>query len=167
MIISQIVAVSLNNVIGKDNGLPWSMPTDMAYFKNMTWGHHIVTGRRNYEAEGKALPGRVNMVLTRNSSFQINDGIVIHQLDEAIEIAYKAGENELFIVGGAEIYKLAMPVTDRVYLTRIHAVVDGDTFYPELDVSIWKEVSIDKRKADENNPFDYDFIVYERQRNQI
>lgn len=164
MIISQIVAVSLNNAIGKNNGLPWHMPTDMAYFKDKTWGHHIVTGRRNYEAEGKALSGRINIVLTRNPDFQIGDGFVVHQLDEAIEIARKAGEDELFIVGGAEIYKLAMPVTNRIYLTRIHAHMEGDTFYPELDVNIWKEVSIDRRKADEKNPYDYDFIVYERQR---
>jgi dihydrofolate reductase len=167
MIISQIVAVSLNNAIGKNNGLPWHMPTDMAYFKDKTWGHHIVTGRRNYEAEGKALPGRVNIVLTRNPDYQISDGIVVNELKDAVEIAKKAGENEFFIAGGAEIYKLAMPLTDRIYLTRIHAVVDGDTFYPELDMNTWKEVSIDRRKADENNPFDYDFIVYERQRNQI
>lgn len=167
MIISQIVAVSLNNAIGKNNGLPWHMPTDMAYFKDKTWGHHIVTGRRNYEAEGKALPGRINIVLTRNVDYQINDGIVVNKLEKAVDIARKSGEKELFIVGGAEIYKLAMPLTDRIYLTRIHAVVDGDTFYPELDMNTWKEVSIDRRKADENNPFDYDFIVYERQRNQI
>mgnify|MGYP001430220406 CR=1 FL=1 len=167
MIISQIVAVSLNNAIGKNNGLPWHMPTDMAYFKDKTWGHHIVTGRRNYEAEGKALPGRINIVLTRNVDYQINDGIVVNKLEKAVDIARKSGEKELFIVGGAEIYKLAMPLTDRIYLTRIHAVVDGDTFYPELDMNTWKDVSIDRRKADENNPFDYDFIVYERQRNQI
>ena len=162
MIISQIVAVSLNNVIGKDNGLPWHMPTDMAYFKNKTWGHHIVTGRRNYEAEGKALPARVNLVLTRNPGFQIRDGIVVHQLDEAIEIANRSEEDELFIVGGAEIYKLAMQVTERIYLTRIHAQIEGDTFYPELDMTVWKQVSIDRRKADEKNPYDYDFIIYER-----
>jgi dihydrofolate reductase len=162
MIISQIVAVSLNNVIGKDAGLPWHMPTDMAWFKKKTWGHHIVTGRRNYEAEGKALPGRVNIVLTRNHNFNIEDGIVLHELAQAIDFAKKAGENELFIVGGEEIYKLAMPVTDRIYLTRIHAEVEGDTFYPVLDFKTWKQKSIDKRKADENNPFDYDFITYER-----
>lgn len=162
MIISQIVAVSLNNVIGKDAGLPWQMPTDMAWFKKKTWGHHIVTGRRNYEAEGKALPGRVNIVLTRNHNFNIEDGIVLHELAQAIDFAKKAGENELFIVGGEEIYKLAMPVTDRIYLTRIHAEVEGDTFYPVLDFKTWKQKSIDKRKADENNPFDYDFITYER-----
>lgn len=167
MNISQIVAVSLNNAIGKENDLPWHMPTDMAYFKNKTWGHHIVTGRRNYEVEGKALPGRVNILLTRNPEYRISDGIVVHQLDKAIEIAQKAGEDELFIVGGAEIYKLAMPVTDRIYLTRIHAHVDGDTFYPELDMNTWEAVAIDRRKADETNPYDFDFIVYERKSDPI
>lgn len=167
MIISQIVAVSLNSVIGKNGGLPWHMPTDMAYFKNKTWGHHIVTGRRNYDAEGKALPGRINIVLTRKSDYQISDGIVVNELEDAIDIAHKSGEKELFIVGGEQIYKLAMPVTERIYLTRIHADLDGDTFYPELDMNTWEEVFIDRRKADENNPYDYDFIVYERQRDQI
>lgn len=167
MIISQIVAVSLNNVIGKNGGLPWHMPTDMAYFKKMTWGHHIVTGRRNYEAEGKALPGRINVVLTRKFDYQISDSIVVNELEEAIDIARKSREKELFIVGGEQIYKLAMPLTDRIYLTRINAHVDGDTFYPDLDLNTWKKVSIDRRKADENNPYDYDFIVYERQRDQI
>ena len=162
MIISQIVAVSLNNVIGKDNSLPWHMPTDMAYFKNKTWGHHIVTGRRNYEAEGKALPARVNIILTRNPDFKISDGIVVHKLEAAIEIAERSEEDELFIVGGAEIYKLAMQVTERVYLTRIHAEVEGDTFYPELDMTVWKQISIDRRKADVKNPYDYDFLIYER-----
>ncbi len=162
MIISQIVAVSQNNVIGKNGGLPWKMPTDTAYFKGKTWGHHIVTGRRNYEAEKKALPGRVNIVLTRNRDFQINDGIVMQKPENAIEFARKAGEKELFIVGGEEIYKLAMPFTNRIYLTRIHAEVDGDTFYPEIDLKVWKQVAIDKRKADSQNPFDYDFLIYER-----
>jgi dihydrofolate reductase len=167
MKISQIVAASQNNVIGKDGGLPWHMPTDMAFFRNKTWGHHIVTGRRNYEAEGKALPGRVNIVLTRKHDFQINDGLVMHKLEDAIAFARNAGEKELFIVGGEEIYKLAMPVTDRIYLTRIHAEVEGDTFYPELDLKTWRQVTIDRRKADEKNPFDYDFIIYERKNDQL
>jgi len=162
MIISQIVAASLNNVIGVNGGMPWHMPTDLKYFKDKTWGHHIVTGRRNYEVEGKALPGRVNIVLTRNPDYKIPDGIVVHTLEDATDIARKAGETELFIVGGEEIYKLAMPVTDRIYLTRIHTEVEGDTFYPELDMNIWQEVSREQHKKDENNPFDYDFLVYER-----
>jgi len=140
------------------------MPTDMAWFKEKTWGHHIVTGRKNYEAEGKALPGRVNIVLTRSREFEISDGIVLHELEKAIEFAQNEGENELFIVGGEEIYKLAMPVTERIYLTRIHTVVEGDTFYPELDLNVWKQKSVDSRKADHKNPYDYDFIIYEKEK---
>ena len=162
MIVSQIVAVSLNHVIGVNNGLPWKMPNDTAYFKEKTMGHHIVMGRRNYEAEGKALPGRVNIVLTRNPNYQIPDGIVVHQIEDAIAFAEKAGEEELFIVGGEEIYKLAMPFTNRIYLTRIHVEVEGDTFYPEPDENIWKEVSRLPNKKDDNNPFDYDFLVFEK-----
>jgi len=164
MIISQIVATSLNNVIGVNKGLPWHMPADMAYFKDKTRGHHIVTGRRNYEAEGKALPGRVNIVLTRNKDFSINDGVVVHKLADAIEIARKAGENELFIVGGEEIYKLAMPITDRIYLTRVMAKIKGDTFYPELDPNKWKEISRIENKKDAQNPYNFDFLVLERVR---
>ncbi len=162
MVISQIVAASLNNVIGVNGGLPWHMPTDMKYFKEKTLGHYIVTGRKNYEAEGKALPGRVNIVLTRNREYTIPDGVVVHTMEEAIEIARKAGETELFIVGGEEIYKLAMPVTDRIYLTRIHTKVEGDTFYPEPDPEIWKQVSVERHQKDKRNPFDYDFLVFER-----
>lgn len=162
MIISQIVAASTNNVIGKNNGLPWQMPTDSAYFKTKTLGHHIVTGRRNYEAEKKALPGRINIVLTRNPDFVIGDGKVMQKLEDAIAFAKDAGETELFIIGGEEIYKLAMPFTSRIYLTRIHANVEGDTYYPEIDLDKWQLQSVDRRKADHQNPFDYDFLIYER-----
>lgn len=162
MIISQIVAASLNNVIGINNGLPWHMPSDSAYFKEKTWGHHIVTGRRNYEAEGKALPGRINIVLTRNPNFFLTDAHVVQSLDQAIEIAENNNEEELFIVGGEEIYRLAMPVTERIYLSRIHVTIDGDTFYPEPDWNDWKEVSRIEHKNDSRNPYDFDFLVFER-----
>lgn len=162
MIISQIVAVSINNVIGKDNALPWHMPSDSKYFKEKTWGHHIVTGRRNYEAEGKALAGRINIVLSRNPNYLIPDGVMVKQLQKAMEIAKNANENELFIVGGEEIYKLAMPVTDRIYLTRIHVEVDGDTYYPPLDLNIWKEVSKVENLKDNENPYNFDYLIYER-----
>lgn len=162
MIISQIVAVSSNNVIGVNNGLPWKMPKDMAYFKAKTLGHYIVTGRRNYEAEGKALPGRQNIVLSRNGKFELSDAIVVHKIEEAIELARGAGEKELFVIGGEEIYRLAMPFTDRIYLTRIHANFKGDTFYPELDLGIWMESSRIYNQKDKVNPFDYDFLVFER-----
>lgn len=162
MIISQIVAASLNNVIGIDNRLPWHMPTDSAYFKEKTTGHHIVTGRRNYEAEGKALPGRVNIVMTRNKELSLPDAVVVLTINEAIGIARNKNEEELFIVGGEEIYRLAMPVTDRIYLTRIHVEIAGDTYYPEPDWNEWKEVSRKECKKDAKNPYDYDFLVYDR-----
>jgi dihydrofolate reductase len=162
MIVSQIVAASENNVIGIDNGLPWHMPTDSAYFREKTLGHHIVTGRRNYEAEGKALPGRTNLVLTRNRSLSLPDAIVLSTLEEAVEYARAGGEKELFIVGGEEIYRLAMPITQRIYLTRIHAEIEGDTYYPEPDWSEWVEVSRTEHDKDEKNPYDYDFLVFER-----
>lgn len=162
MIISQIVAASLNNVIGVNRGLPWHMPTDMEYFRETTMGHHIVTGRRNYEAEGQALPGRNNIVLTRNRNYQLKDALVLHTVEEAISYAKKQGETELFIVGGEEIYRLAMPYTQRIYLTRIKTIIDGDTHYPEPDLSQWKRVKLIENKADELNPFDYDFIIYEK-----
>ena len=161
MIISQIVAVSLNSVIGVNNGLPWHMPTDLVYFKEKTMGHHIVMGRRNYEAEGKPLPGRVNIILTRDKNYTIDEGVVVHKIEDAISLARKAGEKELFIIGGEEIYKLAMPLTDKIYLTRIHTEVKGDTFYPEIDSS-WKEGSRSEHKKDAQNPFDFDFLVYKR-----
>jgi dihydrofolate reductase len=167
MIISQIVAVSLNNIIGVNRGLPWHMPTDSKYFKEKTWGHHVVMGRRNYEAEGKALPGRINIVLSRNPGYKIPDGIVVHQLDDAIQIARNTGETELFVVGGEEIYKLAMPFTDRIYLTRINTIVEGDTCYPEIDENIWKEVSRTSHTKDVHNTFDYDFVIYERKNDQL
>lgn len=162
MVISQIVAASSNNVIGVNNRLPWHMPDDMNYFKNKTWGHYIVTGRRNYEAEGKALPARINLVLTRNQEYKLNDAIVVHHIEDAIETAKNGGENELFVVGGEEIYKLAMPYTDRIYLTRIHADFEGDTFYPQPDFNRWKEVSREDHKKDSENPYDYSFLVFER-----
>jgi dihydrofolate reductase len=162
MRISQIVAASLNNVIGKDNGLPWHMPVDAAYFREKTWGHHVVMGRRNYEAEGKPLPGRVNIVLTRKSGLSLRGALVMQQIEDAIAFAESRKENELFIIGGAKIYQLAMPFTDRIYLTRIHAVIDGDTFYPEPEWKNWQETSRLGHKKDTSNPYDYDFLVYDR-----
>ena len=162
MRISQIVAVANNNIIGKDNRLPWHMPADMDYFKAVTWGHYIITGRKNYESEGKALPGRINIILSRNAFYTVPDGLVIHNLSEGIEIARKNFESELFIIGGSKIFELAMPVTDRIYLTRIHADYEGDIYYPAPDLSHWKEISCQSFKKDIDNPHDYTFYIYEK-----
>jgi dihydrofolate reductase len=162
MIISHIVAVSENNVIGKNNRLPWQMPADMAYFNIITKGHYVIMGRKNYESEGKALKERVNIVITRNRKFKINDGIVVHSLKDALDIPRENKEEEVFIVGGGTIYELSVDITDRIYLTRIHTIIQGDVFYPELDKTDWKLLSETFNKKDNRNPFNYTFCIYER-----
>ena len=162
MIISHIVAVSENNVIGKSNKLPWHMPADKAYFNRVTKGHYIVMGRKNYESEGKALKDRINVVITRNREFKIDDGIIVHSINEALDIPQKNKAEEVFIVGGGNIYKQSINIADRIYLTRIHTIIEGDVFYPELNKSQWTLLSEISYKKDNMNPFDYTFCIYER-----
>lgn len=162
MILSHIVAVSENNVIGKDNRLPWHMPYDMAYFKNTTWGHTVIMGRKNYEAEGKALKGRKNIIITRNKNLIINDGIVVNSINEAISAATVNNEEEIFIVGGGEIYFQTINLVSRIYLTRIHSFFEGEVFYPVIDTRIWQVVKKEFHKRDRQNPVDFTFFVYER-----
>ncbi len=162
MLISQIAAMARNRVIGRDNRLPWHMPDDLAWFFRITRGHHIIMGRRNFEANGKALPNRTNIVVTRNKNYQAPGCVVVHALDEAIGYARDHGEEEAFIVGGGEIYAATLPLADRIYLTIIDTEVEGDTYFPELDPQEWEEVSRDPRKADERNPYDYTFYIFER-----
>jgi dihydrofolate reductase len=163
MILSHIVAASENNVIGKNNTLPWHMPDDMNYFKTTTWGHAIIMGRKSYEAEGKALPGRINIVVTRDKNFVIPDGIVVHSLNDAIQTAIlNEQKNEVFIAGGGEIYRESLSLVKRIYLTRVHAHIDGNVFYPELNYDIWKPVKQEFHFKDKKNPFDYTYYVFER-----
>lgn len=162
MIISHIVAVSENNVIGKSNKLPWYMPADKAYFNRVTKGHYIVMGRKNYESEGKALKDRINIVITRNREFKIDDGIIVHSINEALDIPQKNKAEEVFIVGGGNIYKQSIDIAGRIYLTRIHTIIDGDVFYPELNKSQWTLLSEISYKKDNMNPFDYTFCIYEK-----
>jgi len=162
MIISHIVAVSENNVIGKNNRLPWQMPADIAYFNRVTKGHYVIMGRKNYESEGKALQERTNIVITGNREFKIDDGIIVHSLKEALDIPVKNKKEEVFIVGGGTIYEQSIGITNRIYLTRIHTIIEGDVFYPELNKSDWKLVSEISHKKNNMNPFDYTFCIYER-----
>lgn len=161
MIISAIVAVSENNVIGKDNNLPWRLSNDLKYFKKTTQGHTIVLGRKNYDSIGRPLPNRTNIVITRQSDLEIEGCIVMPSLESAIEYAKANGEDELFIIGGAQIYTLAMPLIDKLYLTKVHADVEGDVMFPEMGDGL-KEVSCEKHLADEKNEFDHSFVVYEK-----
>lgn len=160
MIISQIVAVAENRAIGKDNDLIWRLPADLKYFKEITTGHHIIMGRKNYESIGRPLPNRTSIIITRNKDYKAEGCIIVHSLDEALKIANQNGETEAFIIGGGEIYKNSMELTDKIYYTEVHETFEADTFYPELDTSIWKEVSREKHFKDEKNTYDYSFVKF-------
>ena len=166
MIVSLIAAATENLVIGKDGNMPWHMPDDLKYFMDKTNGHHVIMGRKTFEAESipKPLKNRINIVISRNRNLTSPGVIFKTTLEEALEIARINGESEVFIIGGSEIYKASLPFADRVYLTKIHTTIEGDTFFPELDFKHWKRVSEDKRLKDDKNPFDYTFYVYERRK---
>jgi dihydrofolate reductase len=158
--LSLIVAISQNNVIGKDNKLVWHMPADMRFFKNTTMGHTLIMGRKTFESFGKPLPGRNSIVITRQKDWQYEGVVVVHSLEDAIKSA--PADEEVFIIGGAEIYRQAMPLCKKMYLTIIHHDFEGDTYFPAIDFSQWNLTSDEKHPADEKNAFDYSFRVYER-----
>jgi dihydrofolate reductase len=158
--ISIIVAVATNGIIGRDGDLPWHMPSDLKRFKRLTMGHHLIVGRKTWDEVGRPLPGRTMVVVTRDRALRLDDVIVVHSLAEALEVAHS--DDEVFIAGGGEIYRQALAVADRIYLTRVHADVDGDTTFPDLDDDEWRVVSREDHDADERNPYPCSFFVYER-----
>ncbi|HEX9164065.1 MAG TPA: dihydrofolate reductase [Thermoanaerobaculia bacterium] len=163
MTISIIAALANNNVIGRDNQLPWHMPADLKRFKQLTTGHHLLMGRRTYESVGKPLPGRVNVVISRSPDYAPPGVAVARSLDEAISKAEAAGDGEIFIGGGSGVFEQAIHRADRMYLTRVHAEPEGDTFFPEFDdVNEWQLVDAEHYEADERNPYPYSFLTYER-----
>ena len=164
MIRSIIVAKSENNVIGKDNDLVWKMPADLKHFRSTTTGHFIVMGRKTLEATEKPLPGRTSIVITRQKDFRAEGCLVVHSLEEAYELGRKYRQEEVFILGGGEIYKQAMESADKIYLTEIRETFEGDTYFPEVDPEVWEETSRVEHKADEKNPHDYTFVEYERRK---
>jgi dihydrofolate reductase len=161
-----IVAAAENGVIGKNNALPWRIPADMRYFKRTTMGKPIVMGRKTFESIGKPLPGRTNIVITRNPAFVAEGVKVVSSLDEALklaeDIAVADGAEELVVIGGAEIYRSAMPRADRLYLTEVHASVEGDALLPEIDWSHWREVGRERHQAESPGDHDFSFVRYER-----
>lgn len=161
MLISAIVAISQNNVIGKDGHLPWHLPADLQYFKSKTTGHHIILGRKNYEDIAKPLPQRVNLVLTRSASFEAPGCVVLHSLKDAFMFAKNAGETECFILGGAALYKEALPYCKKLYLTKVLADIDGDVLMPSLGDG-WELISEQKREADSKNIYPMLFQVFQR-----
>ena len=162
MIVSLLVAAAENNVIGKDNQLPWHLPNDLKYFKNLTWGMPILMGRKTFESIGKPLPGRKSIVITRNNQWQHEGVEVVHSVDEAIEKAESFGVKEIFVIGGAEIFKSSLPKANRLYLTRIHEAFDGDVFFPEVSEKDWQLLSARFVEADEKNAFDHTYQIWEK-----
>jgi dihydrofolate reductase len=162
VLISLIAALASNGVIGKDNKLPWHLPADLQYFKKTTLGHPIIMGRKNFESIGRALPGRVNIILTRNENFKTPEGCIkAHSLKTAFEIAEKTDASECFVIGGTEIYKEALPFCQKLYITRVHGIFEGDAFMPEFE-NEFRRVSCETHFKDEKNKWDYDFEILQR-----
>lgn len=162
MILSLLVAASENNVIGKDNQLPWHLPNDLKYFKNQTWGMPILMGRKTFESIGKPLQGRKSIVITRNQNWQHQNVDAVHSIDEAIEKAKAYGAKEVFVIGGAEIFHSAFTEADRIYLTRVHHNFDGDAFFPNVSADDWNLMQSRFCAADEKNAYAHTFQVWER-----
>lgn len=162
MRLSAITAISQNNIIGKNNSLPWHLPADMRFFKKTTMGHPIIMGRKTYESFKKALPGRTNIVVTRQTNYSLTDATVVHSLEEAINEAQKTESEEAFILGGAQIFEQSLPLIDRLYLTRIYEEFDGDIEFPEFDVTQWEMTGIEPHEPDDKNKFYYAFQLWNK-----
>jgi len=159
MTISIIVAIAQNHAIGKDNKLLWYLPNDLKHFKTITSGHTVIMGRKTYDSVGKPLPNRRNIVITRQQ-ITIAGCEVVNSLEHALALCNT--EEEVFIVGGAEIYRQAMVLTNRIYLTIVHKSFDGDTYFPEIQENIWVETEREDHQPDEKNKIPYSFITLER-----
>ncbi len=162
MIISLVVAASTNNCIGKHNKLLWRLPADMRFFKNTTWAMPVIMGRKTFESLGKPLQGRWNIVVTRNRDWHPEGITITHTLEEAISLAAKADYKEAFVIGGGEIYRMAMPLANKIYLTRVDTVLDGDTYFPEMDPKQWNKVSEVSFHADEKHAYNFHFQLWEK-----
>jgi len=167
MMISIVVAVSQNNVIGNDNKLPWHLPADFKYFKKLTTGHPIIMGRSTYESIGKALPGRTNIIVTRQKDYPADGCIVVSDLKAAFDVAAKENPEEIFVIGGGEIIRQSLVWADKIYITRIFHNFDGDTFFPQLSDDDWKLTSEERHLPDQKNRYAYAFQVYEFARKEL
>jgi dihydrofolate reductase len=164
MMISIIVAIDEAGGIGIDNQLPWKLSADLKRLKQLTMGHHIIMGRKTFESIGKPLPGRHTIIITRNPAYQAEGCLTASSVEAAVQMADELGEAEVFIFGGASIYTEALPMTDRIYLTRVHTQTKTDIKFPKLDLSHWIEKSASTYEADENNQYATTFKILERQK---
>ncbi|PCI10639.1 MAG: diacylglycerol kinase [Flavobacteriaceae bacterium] len=158
--ITIIAAIAENNALGKNNDLIWHLPADLKRFKKTTTGHHIIMGRNTFESIGKPLPNRTTVIITRNPDYKVEGCIVVNSLEKALEIA--KNDETPFIIGGAQIYKQAISIADKLDITEVHHSFDADVFFPEIDTNIWEETSRELFKADEKNKFEYSFVSYNK-----
>ncbi len=165
MTVSIIVAASQNDVIGNDNKLPWHLPADMKYFKTVTTGHCIIMGRKTFEALGKPLPNRTNIIITRQEDFSAQGCVVVNDIKHAIDYAKSTGDTECFIIGGGDVFVQSLIWAERIYLTRIAHKFEGDTFFTKPDSDDWELVKEERHTPDEKNKFSYSFQVYDRNYN--
>lgn len=163
MTVSIIVAMAENGVIGRDMDLPWHISADLKRFKALTMGHHIVMGRKTFESIGRLLPGRTTVIVTRQPDYQVDGAVIVNSLGAAQAAA--TDDSELFIIGGGQIYEIALPLADRLHVTRVHTEVDGDTSFPAVDWDQWELVSAERHGADEKNDYDFTFESYQRMPN--
>ncbi len=162
MTISFIVAAAENNVIGNNNQLPWRLPNDLKYFKNTTWGLPVIMGRKTFESFKSELAGRTNIVITRQPGWTAPGVIMVNTMEQAVDAARETDAKACFVIGGAEIFKQFLPQADMIYLTLVHAVVEGDTFFPPLPASDWRLVSNLDMPGDQKHAFSYSFQRWER-----
>ena len=164
MRITLIAAMSANRVIGRGNALPWHLPADLARFRRRTEGHVVIMGRRTFDSVGQPLPNRRSIVVTRRHDYHPPGAEIAHSLQEAIQRGRETESQEIFILGGAEIYALALPDVDRLELTIVHAEVEGDTFFPECDLTEWRLIEDERHEADDRHAHAFSFRIYERKR---
>ncbi len=158
--LSILVAMAQNRTIGINNTLPWHIPEDLKRFKALTMGHHMIMGRKTFDSIGKPLPGRTTVIVTRNQGLKIEGCVIAHTLAEAIAVS--AGDDEIFVIGGAEIFAAALPLADTLYFTEIQQDVTGDVFFPTFDKSVWVEVARETRSQEIPQPLEYHFVTYQR-----
>lgn len=158
--ISLIVAMANHSVIGKNNQLPWHLSEDLRYFKSITMGHPIIMGRKTFESIGKALPGRQNIVVSTNPTYTAPDCLVVNSLNDALEVAEVT--DELFVIGGAKLFETALPIAEKLYVTKIYADIEGDTFFPEIAPSQWQEVSCERYRQEQPQGLAYAFLQFVR-----
>lgn len=168
MRVALIAAVARNGVIGRDGDLPWHLPRDLAWFRRKTWGRHVLLGRKTWESFGRPLVGRTLIAITRDPSYEVNAAgvLVAHSLQDALDVARRAGETEALVAGGAEIYRQALPQADRFYLTEVDAEPPGDTYFPDWDRAPWTETDRDEHPADSRHAHASRFLVLDRDRSE-